>query len=94
MRSTHTYALLAVNNETHREIKDLLLKVGYDHAINDEGEIDMHGIALVSTAEQDCTGHIASRDDPRRCFRCGVHVDEFRPSDEDAHEAWAATEGR
>ncbi len=81
MRTTYTYALLAVNDETHREIKALLLAAGYDHAINDRGEIDMHGIALVPIEENDCKGHVASREDAKRCFRCGVTVDDLRPEE-------------
>ncbi len=81
MRTTYTYALLSIGDEAYREIKALLLAAGYDHAINDKGEIDMHGIALVPIEENDCAGHIASRDDPKRCARCGVHVDSLRPDD-------------
>ena len=44
---THTYATLEVSAEAYAEIKSKLLAAEYQHAINDEGEIDMHGIALV-----------------------------------------------
>lgn len=83
MRTTHTYALLPVNDETHREIKALLLAAGYDHAVNEVGELDMHGIALVPIAEEDCPNHVASRDDAKRCARCGIHIDDLRPPDEE-----------
>ncbi len=63
MRTTHTYALLPISNEAHREIKALLLAAGYDHAVNDAGELDMHGIALIPIEENDCPNHVASRDD-------------------------------
>ena len=53
MRTTHTYALLEVSHNAWKEIKAKLLEAGYDHAINDEGEIDMHGIALVSDVCKD-----------------------------------------
>lgn len=48
MRATRTYALLEVSPEAHAEIKALLLAAGYDHAVNADGEIDMHGIALTT----------------------------------------------
>jgi len=44
---THTYALLEVSVPVYEEIKEKLLAAGYQHAFNDKGEIDMHGIALV-----------------------------------------------
>jgi len=44
---SHTYALLEVSSSAYDEIKRKLLDAGYGHAINAEGEIDMHGIALV-----------------------------------------------
>ena len=43
---THTYALLEVSPATYFEIKGKLLEAGYAHALNSEGEIDMHGIGL------------------------------------------------
>jgi hypothetical protein len=48
---THTYVLLDVSKAAYDEIKQKLLNAGYDHAINDAGEIDMHGIALVVEQE-------------------------------------------
>ena len=44
---THTYALLEVSNATYQEVKRKLMDAGYAHAINSDGEIDMHGIALI-----------------------------------------------
>lgn len=44
---SHTYALLDVSPSSYEEIKAKLLEAGYSHAINDRGEIDMHGLALV-----------------------------------------------
>jgi len=44
---THTYAVLAVSKEAYDEIRKKLLQAGYEHAINRDGEIDMHGIALL-----------------------------------------------
>lgn len=44
---THTYALLEVSRPAYEEIQAKLIEAGYDHAINKDGEIDMHGIALV-----------------------------------------------
>ncbi len=41
-----TYAILEVSIEVYDEILEKLREAGYGHAINSEGEIDMHGIAL------------------------------------------------
>lgn len=30
-----------------------------------------------------CTGHVASDKDPKRCGRCGIHIDELRPDDQE-----------
>lgn len=32
--------------------------------------------------EQSCPGHVASKDDPKVCGRCGVHIDSLRPDNE------------
>ena len=44
---SHTYAVLEVSAAAYEEIAEKLREACYDEAINDEGEIDMHGIALV-----------------------------------------------
>lgn len=44
--ATYTYATLEVSSATWIEIASLLTEAGYI-CINDKGEIDMHGIALV-----------------------------------------------
>lgn len=46
LRQTHTYALLEVSREAYDEIKGKLQAAGYDHALHDDGLIDMNGIAL------------------------------------------------
>lgn len=33
-------------------------------------------------SENECPGHVASQIDPRICGRCGVHVGDLRPEDE------------
>jgi hypothetical protein len=45
VRTTHTFAELAVSEETYHEIYTLLAEAGYHHAFID-GAIDMNGIAL------------------------------------------------
>lgn len=50
MRTTHTYVTLELSRAAYDEIKGKMLAAKYQHAINAEGEIDMHGIAV--TAEQ------------------------------------------
>lgn len=44
---TYTYVLMEVSPAVYLEIREKLLKAGYDHAITSEGELDLHGIALV-----------------------------------------------
>ena len=44
---TYTYVLMGVSPQCYQEIRDRLLAAGYSHAINREGELDLHGIALV-----------------------------------------------
>lgn len=51
MRQTYTYALLEVSPAAHREIESKLRAAGYDHALHEDGVIDMHGIALVVSEE-------------------------------------------
>lgn len=43
---SHTYALLEVSPATYVEIRRKLEEAGYQHALHDNGVIDMHGIAL------------------------------------------------
>ncbi len=45
MRTTHTFAELAVSEEAYHEIYTLLAEAGYHHAFID-GVIDMNGITL------------------------------------------------
>ena len=44
---TYTYALLEISEAAYDEIKAKLNEAGYHQAFGEEGEIDMHGIALV-----------------------------------------------
>ncbi len=46
-RGTHTYVTLEVSDAAYTEIFNKLRAAGYDHALNEDGEIDMHGLALV-----------------------------------------------
>lgn len=36
----------------------------------------------VAFDEQSCPGHVASKNDPKVCGRCGIHIDSLRPPDE------------
>ena len=47
---TYSYVILEVSPSTYNEIAAKLHEAGYDHAFNDEGEIDLHGLALVKSA--------------------------------------------
>lgn len=44
---THTYALLEISQAAYDEIRQKLREAGYQHAFGDDGEIDMHGIAVI-----------------------------------------------
>lgn len=44
---TYTYVLMEVSPQTYDEIAKKMRDAEYDHAFGDEGEIDMHGIAIV-----------------------------------------------
>lgn len=44
---THSYVTMQVSAQAYDEIKKILIDAGYDHAIGDHGELDMHGIAIV-----------------------------------------------
>ncbi|RUY12614.1 hypothetical protein EOA25_02860 [Mesorhizobium sp. M2A.F.Ca.ET.040.01.1.1] len=39
--------------------------------------------AALSAYQHFCPGHIASDRDPKVCGRCGIHIDELRPDEED-----------
>jgi hypothetical protein len=45
-RVTHTYVVMELSIESYSEIRAAMLTAGYQHAINDAGEIDMQGIAV------------------------------------------------
>lgn len=45
---TYTFALMQVSKATYDEIKQKLEEAGYGHAIHDDGNLDMHGIALTT----------------------------------------------
>lgn len=53
IRTTHTYALLEISQGAYEEIAEKLRAAGYADAINEEGEIDMHGIALTQCPQGD-----------------------------------------
>ena len=44
---SHTYVLMEVSANTYTEILTKLQAAQYNQCLNDEGEIDMHGIALI-----------------------------------------------
>jgi len=67
---THTYATMQISSEAYDEIRQKLIDVGYQHAINDEGELDMHGIALTTDA-CNCTHDAANHSDQDgKCYKC------------------------
>jgi hypothetical protein len=51
LRQTRTYVTMDVPPELYDLVRQKLLDAGYGHAVDDkEGELDMHGIALVKQA--------------------------------------------
>lgn len=46
-RSTYTFVLMELSQQAYDEIAAIMRKAGYDHAFGADGEIDMHGIAVV-----------------------------------------------
>ena len=61
LRTTYTYVELPVSPATYEEIRSKLTAAGYSHAIDRDGSIDMHGLALVpakieyAPISEDCT---------------------------------------
>lgn len=50
---SHTYALLELSYKAYQEIFEKMKAAGYDHAFGYDGEIDMHGIAIVQQSPID-----------------------------------------
>ncbi len=48
-----------------------------------EGESEVLELYGPWFSEEACTGHVASKSDPKICGRCGVHIDSLRPPEED-----------
>ncbi len=36
-------------------------------------------LSFFAYGENECPGHVASKDDAKVCARCGVHIDSLRP---------------
>ena len=47
-------------------------------------EAEARGTRHFHYAEEACPGHVASRFDHKICGLCGVHVNSFRPDDDDS----------
>jgi hypothetical protein len=47
LRQTHTYVTMEISSAAWEEIAQKMREAGYDHVFMDDGEIDMHGIAVV-----------------------------------------------
>lgn len=48
IRSTYTYVIMELSPAAYDEIAQKMREAGYDHVFNEDGEIDMHGIAVSS----------------------------------------------
>jgi hypothetical protein len=44
---TYTFVTMEISKAAYEEIAAKMRDAGYDHAFDEDGEIDMHGIALV-----------------------------------------------
>jgi hypothetical protein len=49
-RQAHTYVTLEVSVAAYDEIRTKLIDAGYIHVFRNQGEIDMHGLALTRKA--------------------------------------------
>ena len=47
MTYTYTYVLMELSQVAYDEIAKKMREAEYDHAFGEDGEIDMHGIAVV-----------------------------------------------
>lgn len=56
MRSTYTYVLMEIPKKLYELVRAKMEAAGYSHAINNEGEVDMHGIALVPDGGEEVSG--------------------------------------
>lgn len=59
MRSTHTHVELEVTGALYDEVREKLEAAGYEHAFGRDGEIDMHGIALIRQRQADVSPALA-----------------------------------
>lgn len=47
MEKSYTYVTMALSPEAYQEIRGKMLAAGYQHAIDRDGAVDMHGIAVI-----------------------------------------------
>ena len=47
MRSTYTYVTMELSQAAYDEIRTKMEAAGYQHAIEKDGTIDMHGLAVI-----------------------------------------------
>jgi len=82
MPTTHTYVTLPVSRATYDEVTKLLRAAEYDHCFED-GEIDMHGLALV-LADGGPAGNTLEELRPlsmQRCIESFHHFMSWSPTD-------------
>lgn len=48
---THTYVTMEVSSSVYEEVLKKLIDAGYQYVIGENGELDMHGIALLKEPE-------------------------------------------
>lgn len=45
---TYTFAIMTVSRSTYDEVKKKLKEAGWEHAIGEDGHLDMRGVALTT----------------------------------------------
>ena len=57
--------------------------VGWTSVLQNWRASALKKIETADTASDNCSGHVASAADPKLCGRCGIHIDELRPDEDD-----------
>jgi hypothetical protein len=73
---------LAIRTEAARLVRSHAARLGMDSLAADVLVNAIEALPAHKFSEEDCPGHVASAD-PKVCARCGVHVDSFRPLDDE-----------
>lgn len=72
MRSTHTYVVLEISQDAYDEIRAKLRAADYHHAFMDDGEIDMHGIAINAPIAEAPIGQLSEKQQIQEIYKLMV----------------------